>query len=39
MVHREHLFDPWHCSWGSFTHEDLNVVVDHENNEYGGKKE
>jgi len=39
MVYRKHLSDPWHCSWCDFTTEDFAKVVDHENNEHGGKKE
>ena len=39
MVYRERLADPWHCNCCSFTHEDFEVVVEHENEEHGGKKE
>ena len=39
MVYRERLADPWHCSWCSFKHKDYEKVIEHENNEHGGKKE
>jgi len=38
MVHRMTKDGRWHCSWCSFTHEDIGVVIDHEHSEHGGKK-
>ncbi|HKZ94759.1 MAG TPA: hypothetical protein VJ249_09315 [Candidatus Bathyarchaeia archaeon] len=38
VVYRTSMDGRWHCSWCYFTHEDYRVVIDHENNEHGGKK-
>lgn len=39
MVYRKSLGDKWRCSWCDFTHEDFEVVVEHENSGHGGRKE
>lgn len=39
MVYRERLSDPWHRSFCEFTHENYEVVIEHENNERGGGSE
>jgi len=37
-LHSAEGLELWHCSWCDFTHEDFKIVVDHENDEYGGGK-
>jgi len=39
MVYKKSRRDKWCCSWCSLAHEDYKVVIEHENNEHGGKKE
>jgi len=38
MVYRKSVLEGWHCSFCGFTHDDPDVVIDHENREHGGKK-
>jgi len=37
LAYRKPIDGMWQCSWGSFTHGDYRVVIDHENSEHGGK--